>query len=323
MKHLLPFLAALLLVAACDNLPDDDEGSNENLNLIALLEPGDSGLQEIRLTAPQPLGAPLSYETTFVPGATIELSRENGDSWFAEEDAAAAAYVFDRGNHPLMPYEEITLSISGSHQGRAFSGSASTRIVSAESFAFTEKPDNPGQVEQADTLMLHDEEREQNFTDPTAFWLDWSDLDDAIEYGYQMELELVEPIDGGWEPVPIHALQWLREDEEEAFQWGPYPMMRTPPSVYVSRQRISWGAFVFVDSRLDWPDDPSRQMGYYEVRVRRMTPELLSWYFSSHFWIRVFDTDPLEWNLVGENLQGIVGSNTTISFRVAIVEQDQ
>jgi len=62
-------------------------------------------------------------------------------------------------------------------------------------------------------------------------------------------------------------------------------------------------------------------MGYYEVRVGRLTPELWDYLFSTHFWIREFEHDPIPFNLRGERCQGIVASCALREFRVAIVDE--
>jgi hypothetical protein len=81
---------------------------------------------------------------------------------------------------------------------------------------------------------------------------------------------------------------------------------------------------VFVDQALEYPAAGSgRHMGFYRISVRRLSPELLDFYFSTHFWLREFDFDPVAFNLVGEHCRGIVGSCALRSFVVAIVEDEE
>jgi hypothetical protein len=81
--------------------------------------------------------------------------------------------------------------------------------------------------------MFHDPDSELNFTDPTAFVLDWTDQAGPIEYAYQTEYEAVVPDGlGGFMATPGPRLRWFREDEELAWQWGPYALLRTPPGPY-------------------------------------------------------------------------------------------
>jgi len=62
-RLLLPALgAALLGGAGCGDMPEDDPGAMERVTLIALLEPGDSGLQEVKLTRPVDLGTAVNVE---------------------------------------------------------------------------------------------------------------------------------------------------------------------------------------------------------------------------------------------------------------------
>jgi len=245
-----PALAMLLLLAAgCDELPGEDPGALDKVTLSVLLQPGSSGDQELRLTAPLPLGSPVNYETSFVPGAEIRLRNGAGDEIPAQEDPAGARYWFDRADFPLMPYDTVSVTLGGCWEGWTFDGQASTVIVSDDDFEFTEKPDDRSHGYDADTLMFHDESRESGWRDPAAFHLDWEHLEDGIGYSYQIEFVAVVGDNlGEWMPTPHERLWWLRDDEELAWQWGPYPDIRSVPGEYAGRQRVSWGAFVFVDS---------------------------------------------------------------------------
>ncbi|MCB9473202.1 MAG: hypothetical protein H6678_05270 [Candidatus Delongbacteria bacterium] len=312
-----------LVLMACQDLPEDDPGVSAQVTLSALLEPGDTGIQAIHLSHPVRLGDPVDGPATFVSGASIRLTRGDGGSVLATEDTANSRYTIDRAQFELVPLDSITVELEGSWQGMAYSGTVSTRIVDDGSFEITSKPNDHSHGFDADTLMFHNLDAESNFTDPTAFLLNWTDLAGPVIYGYQFEYEAISPDGlGGFVKMPSDRLRWLRDDKELAWQWGPYPDVRSVPGPYVQRQRVSWGGFVFVDQQLEYPAAGSgRHMGYYRITVRRLSPELLDYFFSTHMWIRQFDFDPVSFNLVGDHCRGIVGSCVQRSFRVAIVEE--
>jgi len=317
-------LAALLgSLAGCDGLPDDDPGAREKVTVIAILEPGDGGEQEVWLTRPVPLGQPYEDAASFVAGAELRLSRPDGDSILLEERPAAGRYVLDRAAFPLAPGDSVKLAVGGDWDGREFSGEAWTVIASPEGLAWREKPNDRSHGLDADTLMVHDESLEHNFANPSAFYVDWTaDAPDGRDYQYQIEFLAVtfDSLSGEWTRTPRERLEWLRDDEEQGWQVGPYPDLRFPPGAYGGRQPVSWGFFVFLDGQDRWIDeqDRERDLGYYRVTVRRCTPELARYYYTTHWWIREFDYDPVDFNLDGDHLQGVVGSCARIDFRVAI-----
>jgi hypothetical protein len=45
-------------------------------------------------------------------------------------------------------------------------------------------------------------------------------------------------------------------------------------------------------------------------------------FFTTHWWIREEGYDPVDFNLRGENCQGVVGSWARHSFRVALVDDN-
>jgi hypothetical protein len=319
----MPALLAGLLLFACEDLPEDDPGTTARVTLSALLEPGDTGLQEIRLSHPVLLGEPVDGPSTFVGGATLVLTRTGGQTVTATEDTANQRYVIDRASFPLVPGDSVRVDLSGSWDGLAFSGSVSTRIISDADFEIIRKPSDRSHGFDADTLMFHNLDAEDNFTDPTAFILDWTDLEGPVEHGYQFEYQaVVKDSTGAWVATPGNRLRWIRDDKELAWQWGPYPDVRSVPGPYVQGQQVSWGGYVFVDNRMEYPAPGSgRYMGYYRMTLRRLSPELLDYYFSTHMWIRAFDFDPVAFNLNGEGCRGIVGSCARRSFIVAVVEE--
>jgi hypothetical protein len=321
--YLVLALMTLLALMACEELPDSDPGALEHAVVVAMLEPGDYGRQEVLLSKPVDLGLAVSDSSTFISGADLVIRNlESGAEGRLVEDAAAWRYVFSRDTFPLVSGERIELELSGEWNGQPFSGAAMTTIVSDEGLAFTERPRDTSHGYPADTLMFHREELEEGFTNPEAFDLAWEQ--GPVDVQYQVEFLAVSQNEQTWEweKLPPERMQWLRDDEEAGFQVGPYPDLRLPPGANVPRQPISWGFFVFVDSLNTWAgDDRDRQMGYYRVTLRRMNNELASFLYSTHWWIREEATFPVNWNLEGERLKGIVGSSASSSFRVAIVEE--
>lgn len=324
-RWMLPLATAALLggLVGCDDLPENEVTRDPVATVIAVLEAGDTGLQEVRLTKPLPLEVAVEGAASFIPGAVLRLERPDGTGIDLVADAVRAAYVFDRADFPLAAGDSVELSVAGSWDGREFDGRASTRIASAEGLAWTEKPGDRSHGLDADTLMVHDETKEENFANPSAFHVNATTLaPDGRDYGYQIEFLAVvlDSTSGEWVRTPRERLRWLRDDEERGWQVGPYPDLRLPPGQTVLRQAISWGFFVFLDAADSWqdPEGNQRDLGYYRITLRRMTPELTSFYYTSHWWIQEEDFDPIEFNLHGDNLQGVVGSSARIDFRVAI-----
>jgi hypothetical protein len=323
----LPVLgAALLGGAGCGDMPEDDPGALEKVTLIALLEPGDSGAQEVRLMRPVDLGTAVNDTTSFLPGATLVLRRvSDGASIVLDEDAAGYRYVFDRADFPLAPGDSVALSVQGSWNGLAYSGEQGTRIVSPDGLEFTRKPNDRGHGLDADTLMVYDPAIEENFTNPTAFHVDFQqECSDGCSYQYQLEFLTVvkDSLTDEWVRTPSSRLHWLRDDEELAWQVGPYPDLRLPPGQRVQAQPVAWGFFVFVDEADGYasPTLDERRLGYYQITLRRLNGPAARFFFTTHWWIREQPTDPIEFNLQGEHCQGVVGSCARTSFRVAIVD---
>lgn len=105
LRDLLSLLALLLMHPGCDELPDEDPGARAAVTLTALLEPGDSGMQVIRLSHPVALGDPVDGPSTFVSGATVTLVRRDGLEIQAVEDETSHLYTFDRADFPLVPLD--------------------------------------------------------------------------------------------------------------------------------------------------------------------------------------------------------------------------
>lgn len=326
-RLLLPALGLVLLGASgCGDMPEDDPGALAKVTLIALLEPGDSGLQEVKLTRPVDLGTAVNDTTSFLPGATLALRRvSDGATLTLEEDAAGFRYVFDRADFPLAPGDSVVLSVQGLWNGLAFSGEEGTRIVSPDGLAFTRKPNDRSHGLDADTLMVYDPAIEENFTNPTAFLVDFQqECGDGCPYQYQIEFLAVvkDSVTDQWVRTPASRLHWLRDDEELSWQVGPYPDLRLPPGERVEAQPVAWGFFVFVDEEDVYaaPPQEERRLGYYQITLRRLNQPAARFFFTSHWWIREQPTDPIEFNLQGEHCQGVVGSCARASFRVAIVD---
>lgn len=317
--------AACLLggLAGCDDLPDDDPGALAKVTAVAIFEPGDTGEQTVLLSHPVPLNQTVGDSASHVAEGELRLSRPGGDFVELLEHADRGVYAFDRADFPLAPGDSVLLEIAGDWNGRPYDGAAWTRIVSPEGLAWTEKPSDRSHGLDADTLMVHDESDEENFANPTAFHVNaTTDANDGRDYGYQIEFlsVVLDSASGEWVRTPRERLKWLRDDEERAWQVGPYPDLRLPPGDQVLRQAVSWGFFVFVDGADSWIDGENRErdLGYYRVTLRRCTPELTRFYFTSHWWIQEEEYDPIDFNLQGTNLQGVVGSCARIDFRVAI-----
>ena len=326
-RNSLALLAAgLLLWQGCGALPDDDPGAFlERVTLVALLEPGESGLQEVKLTQPVDLGTAVNDSTTFLPGAVITLTRvEGGQQIQLEEDPARFRYVFDRALFPLAAGDSVTLALQGVWRGEPFAGGAGTRIVSAAGLAFAHKPNDRSHGYDADTLMVYNPDLERNLSNPNAFSVDVDESGDDRPYWYQLEFLTVvlDSLTGQWRRTPADRLHWLRDDEELAWQVAPYPDLRFPPGRDVNHQQVSWGFFVFVDEQGEYVSDVlrHRRMGYYQVTLRRLNKPAERFFFTTHMWIRAQPMDPIEFNLEGERCQGVVGSCATTSFRVALVD---
>jgi hypothetical protein len=171
--------------------------------------------------------------------------------------------------------------------------------------------------------MIHDESLENPPAGLTAFYLRWSNLEDSLNYGYQLRFAAVvqDEASGQWRETPRERLCWLREMAENAFQMGPYPILRSVPAEYVNLPvPVSWGAFVFVDCNDDTLiDGVMHHQGWYEVRVERQNRDAMAFYFSIHQWIRQFDYDLPEFNLEGRYCRGIVASRALLPFRVRVV----
>lgn len=325
---LLPLVAGLAFWTSCGDLPEDDPGAFlERATVLALLEPGDSGLQEVKLTQPVDLSTAVNDSTTFLPGALITLRRlDDNQQITLEEDAQAYRYVFDRADFPLAPGDSIELSVQGSWRGEPFSGSATTCIVSATGLAFSRKPNDRSHGYDADTLMIYDPDLEQNLSSPNAFTVDYDESGDDRPYQYQIEFLAVvkDSVSGDWIRMPTDRLHWLRDDEEQAWQVGPHPDLRLPPGEQVNSQPISWGFFVFIDEADEYISDVLRhhRMGYYQVTLRRLNEPAARFYYTTHWWIRGQPTDPIDFNLSGDRCQGVVGSCARTAFRIAIVDDN-
>ncbi len=320
-------LLGLVLWAGCGDMPEDDPGAFlERATVVALLEPGDTGLQEVRVTQPVDLTQAVNDSSTYLPGALITLRRlTDGTTITLEEDPAQFRYVFDRAAFPLVPGDNVELAITGSWRGEAFSGAGVTRIVSPDGLAFTQKPGDRSHGYDADTLMVFDPAREANFSNPNAFIVDFEPTDsDGFPYQYQLEFLAVvwDSVAGQWQRTPVERLHWLRDDEEMAWQVGPYPDLRLPPGTRVQAQPISWGFFVFIDEQDEYVSDVlrDRRMGYYQITLRRLDDAAARFFFTTHWWIREQPTDPVEFNLQGDRCQGVVGSCARTAFRIAIVD---
>ncbi len=309
-----------VLLTACDGLPPDEEELEPRVYLSTFLEPGDSGWQPIYLTHMVSDGTLLNLANTFVPDAEILLiNQTSGDSVAAQLDVAAYCYRFSRDSLALNPYDEVTLQVSGSWEQLAFSGEASTVIVSPESFDLILSDTLP------DTIMLHDETLEEGLNDPTAFYLNWAHLqEDQLSYRYQMRFnsEVYDTLSEEWIDTPEERLHWLRADEELAWQWDTSPCLLSVPSMWTGRDmRASWGAFVYVDAVNDTLiDGNERKQGYYRVEVLRLNEDAYNYHFSVHQWIRMFEWDPINFNLVGDGVDGVVASLCRKGFRVQIVD---
>jgi hypothetical protein len=323
-RALLPAaLLALAVLAGCGDMPEDDPGAVERVTLVAMLEPGDAGLQTVLLSRPVGLDVTPADSTTFLPGAQIVLRRiPGGEEIQLAEDAAHWRYTFDRADFPLAPGDSVVLEASGTWGGGPFQGSAGTGILSAEGLAFTRKPNDHSHGYDADTLMVYDPDLEANLSNPTAFYVDWDQGDPDYQYQLEFNAVVLDTLTGTWAPTPPDRLYWLRDDEAAAWQVGPYPDLRLPPGRRVSAQPVAWGFFVFVDSADTYVSDAlrGRRMGYYDIMLRRLNGPLARFFYTTHWWIREEGFDPVEFNLRGERIQGVVGSCARTSFRVALVD---
>lgn len=315
---LLTGLLLTVLLTACDDLPPDEEELEQRVYLSAFLEPGTSGWQSIYLTHMVNDGTELNLATTYVPDAEILLiNQTSGMSVQAVMNPLCFCYQFSRDSLALNPYDEVLLQISGSWDQLNFSGEAATTIVSPESFAWTLPVP-------ADTVMLHDETLEEGLKDPTAFYLNWEHLDDQLSYRYHLRFnsEVYDTLGGVWVDTPSLRLHWLRADEELAWQWDTSPCVLSVPSVWTGLDmRVSWGAFVFVDEANDTLiAGHERKQGYYRIEVMRLNEEAYNYHFSVHQWIRMFEWDPINFNLTGDGVDGVVASLCRQGFRVQIVD---
>ncbi len=318
---LLTGLALTALITACDDLPSEKDDYDSGVFVSTFLEPGDTGLQSIYLTHMVHDGTTLNPANTYVPDAEIILINEtSSDTVLAELNPASFCYQFSRDSLALNPYDVVTLTLSGSWDQQAFSGEATTTIVSPESFAWT----LPVPV---DTIMLHDESLEEGMADPTAFYLNWEHLDDQLIYRYQMRFnsEVYDTLSGEWIDTPADRLDWLRADEEMAWQWDTSPCLLSVPSQWTGiDMRASWGAFVFVDAANDTTiNENLHHQGYYNIEVQRLNQDATNYYFSVHQWIRAFEWDPINFNLTGDGVDGVVASICRQGFRVQIVAEGE
>ena len=310
-------LSALFLVA-CDTLPDEDASINERLVLIADLNPGDTGLQTIRLSRPIEIGDEMIWANCHFSGAEITLWNEEGDTLLVPEIAEDCCYGFDRALFPLVPGDSVSLCVLASWSGKHVEGIGTTRIVSPDDFAFTSKPGTWDEELQADTLMFFDEERESGFEEVRAFEIDWLDHP-TDNYHYQIELSACCQTDEGWITLPFERRHWLRDDEEMSFQFFNTVNPRSMPAAYAGRQAVSWLWFNMVDDSLRYEPDPDRRMGYYNLAVRRFDERTSAFYYSTHEW-GPYEDDQIQWTMEGVNLQGMVGSSASISFKLVIVD---
>jgi hypothetical protein len=318
-----------LSILGCEDLPDPDAGARPMVTLIALLEPGDVGVQSVLLTHPLGLDEVVNDTTAFLSGASLRLwNHSTGDSITLDEDGAARRYVFNRADLPLSPGDSVSLRMSGQWSGEAFLGEMGCRMVGAQDLAFTLRPNDTSMGYEADTLMFYDPETERNLAIPTAFLVDWNpSAQDAPDTEYQLEFNAVvkDTLSGEWISTPAERLFWLRDDREAAWQVGPYPDLRLPPGPRLPSdppQHVSWTFFVFVDSLDTYVSDVNRgrRMGYYDIILRRLNGPAARFFFTTHWWIREEGYDPVDFNLRGENCQGVVGSWARHSFRVALVD---
>jgi hypothetical protein len=315
---LLAGIAISGLLAACDDLPPEDDSYQSGVFVSAFLEPGFTGTQSIYLTHMVHDGTPLNLANSYVPGAEILLvNQTSGDSVLASLNLTSFSYQFSLDSMALNPYDEVLLKLSGSWDGQTFNGEALTTIVSPASFAWTLPVP-------ADTIMLHDATLEEGLNDPTVFYLNWEHLDDQLAYRYQLRFnsEVYDTLSGEWIDTPADRLDWLRTDEEMAWQWDTSPCLLTVPSTWTGQDmRASWGAFVFVDEANDTLIDGNQHhQGYYSVEVQRLNQDATNYHFSVHQWIRAFEWDPISFNLVGDGVNGIVASLCRHGFRVQIVD---
>ncbi len=312
-------LTMLLMLAACDTLPDNKQNVDQKLTLIAMLEPGSTGLQKVHLTHPVSINTEVNYESTWQPGAWIQVMNTNGDTLLLDEDDGEFCYIFDRSEFPLLEGDSVGVRVEGEWNDFEYVAEAWTSIVSQSGFSFVNPPSGGNLDYPADSLMFFDEERESNFTDVTAFMLDWTDNpDDGVSYEYQIEFLAVSPgPDGEFIRTPGERLYWLRDDKEDALQPAPYPDIRLLPGPYNGPRQISWYYFIFVDGQLYHEET---HMGYNRISVRRINHSASRFYATTHMWNRDFDTDPVEFNLLGAGIQGVVGSSTSIHLRLAIVD---
>lgn len=320
---------ASLMAVGCDALPDADAGAKPLVTLIALLEPGDSGVQGVLLTHPVGLDEVVNDTTTFLSGATLRLrNHSTGDSITLREDGEARRYVFNRAEFPLGAGDSVSLHMSGQWQQEAFLGEMGCRMVGTQGLTFTRRPTAQGLGYDADTLMFYDADTEKDLADPAAFFVDWDpSAQDAPDTEYQLEFNAVvkDTLSGQWISTPPGRLFWLRDDRDAAWQVGPYPDLRLPPGPRRADdppQRVSWTFFVFVDSLDTYVNDVNRgrRMGYYDIILRRLNGPAARFFYTTHWWIREEGYDPVEFNLKGENCQGVVGSWARHSFRVALVD---
>jgi len=325
----LAFPLLLLVFSACEDLPDADAGARALVTLVALLEPGDSGVQGVLLTHPVGLGEAVNDTTAFLSGASLRVKNHStGDSISLTEDAAARRYVFDRAELPLGAGDSVSLHMEGVWNGLAFRGEQGCRVVGAQDLAFTLRPNDSSTGYEADTLMFYDPDTEKDLADPAAFFVDWNpSASDAPDTEYQLEFDAVvkDSTSGRWISTPTDRLYWLRDDRDASWQVGPYPDLRLPPGPRRAEdppQRVSWTFFVFVDSLDTYVSDVNRgrRMGYYDIILRRLNGPAARFFFTTHWWIREEGYDPVDFNLRGENCQGVVGSWARHSFRVALVD---
>ncbi len=307
-----------LVMSACDSLPDEDANRSERVLLIADLNPGNTGLQEVHLSKPIPIGDEMIWATCHLSGAEVHIWNQTGDTLLVPELADEYRYGFDRSLFPLVPGDTITVGVVASWSGKHIEGSGTTRIVSPDDFEFTEKPGEFSSELQADTLMFFDEEWESGYNEVTAFFVDW--LDHPIDvYHYQLEVSAICHTDEGTITLPFERRHWLRDDEELSFQFFNTVNPRSMPAAYAGAQNVSWLWFNMVDDSLRYAEDTERRMGYYRIAIRRFDEISSAYYYSTHEW-SPYEDDQIQWTMSGENLQGIVSSSASISFDVLIID---
>lgn len=319
-SYLILIFTGMLGLTACEDMPPDEVDSLDLVTVSALLEPGDTGIQKIYLTHTIALEDCVSLAAVHVPDADIFVQNHSqGELLRALENPDEYCYEFNRADLPLHPGDRVEVSIGGVWGSHSFLGSASTTIVNDEQFDWIRIPPQ-------DTVMWFDQTLEENFTDVIAFEFQWEHLEDSLEYVYQTRLTAVvyDSLQGEWVQTPSERLYELRWYPGEGNGDPNYSaIIRDVPGPWVERpKQLSWYFFTHVDSLDYFLDDEQneRHVGWYHVDVIRMNRELVNYFFSIHPWVRAFPYDPVEFNLEGENCQGVVGSQTILRRRVKIID---